>query len=150
MLLQQQVFKLFAFSKIMKSPNSWASLISAILWSHPTHETSLISPKLWKHPTWWKNHLSCLSCLVPGKVMCGTWFWSSFKCCCVYEFDFIPWFLSNSSTTEKKKKKSNSVFENLNKSVNDDDDDLFYFLTLSEHLIDFPMFLFHRKLWKHS
>jgi hypothetical protein len=23
-------------------------------------------------------------------------------------------------------------------------------LTLSEHLIDFPLFLFRRKLWKHS
>jgi len=57
--------------------------------------------------------------------------------------DFIK-FINN------QKKRSNSVFENLKKSVNDDDDDLFYFFTLGEQLIDFPLFLFHRKLWKHS
>jgi hypothetical protein len=45
-----------------------------------------------------------------------------------------------------KKKKNNSLFENLNKSVNDDeDDDLFYFLTLGEHLIDFPLFFVSQK-----
>jgi len=101
-LLQQQVFKLFAFSKIMKSPNSWR--VSPILCSHPTHETSLISAKLWKHPTWSKTVSLVSLVLSQGKVLCGTWFWSCFKCCCVYEFDFIPWFLSNSSTTKKKKK----------------------------------------------
>ncbi len=104
MLLQQQVFKLFAFSKIMKSPNSWSIINFSNIMKSPNAWNIINFSKIMETPNLMKNHLSCLSCLVQGKVLCGTWFWSCFKCCCVYEFDFIPWFLTNSTTTKKKKK----------------------------------------------